>query len=64
MSDSHRQGRHSRTLSRFRVGVRDGLATPDGTAIPIWRAGASDPVAHMASVFDSLPGRPRDVLPE
>lgn len=37
----------------------DTLSTPEGTAIPIWQPEAADPVAHLAGVFDDLPGRRR-----
>lgn len=38
----------------------DALKTPDGVAIPVWDAAASDPIAYLASVMDLLPGsRPR-----
>ncbi|MFL6160456.1 MAG: hypothetical protein ACJ72D_30570 [Marmoricola sp.] len=45
-----------RTTSR-KVLKRDPetLATPDGEAIAVWRADATDPVTYLASVFDDLP---------
>lgn len=45
--------------STARRRAHDTLSTPDGTAIPIWEPEASDPVAHLAGVFDQLPGRRR-----
>lgn len=45
--------------SAARKRASDTLSTPEGTAIPIWGPAASDPVAHMAQVFDQLPGRRR-----
>ena len=39
----------------------DTLSSPDGTAIPVWESGAGDPVAHLARVFDELPGRSRSL---
>lgn len=41
----------------------DTLSTRDGEAIPIWRSGAGDPIAHLADIFDDLPGRKRSVRP-
>ena len=41
----------------------DTLSTPDGTAIPIFTGEATDPVAHLAGVFDQLPGRRRSLAP-
>lgn len=37
--------------------AHDSLSTPEGAAIPIWGPEAKDPVAHLAGVFDQLPGR-------
>lgn len=37
--------------------AHDTLSTPDGAAIPVWEPAAADPVAHLADVFDQLPGR-------
>jgi hypothetical protein len=60
MAQHERKARSTRTLTRQRHDRYDTLATPEGTAIPVWQSGAGDPVAHLASVFDQLPGRPRD----
>lgn len=48
-----------RRRSAARKRAADTLSTPDGTAIPIFAPAAADPVAHMAQVFDQLPGRSR-----
>lgn len=37
--------------------ANDTLSTPEGIAIPVWQSEATDPVAHLAGVFDQLPGR-------
>ena len=34
----------------------DSLKTPDGVSIPVWDAGARDPIDYLASVIDLLPG--------
>lgn len=43
--------------SAARRRAHDTLSASNGAAIPIWQADATDPVAHMAMVFDELPGR-------
>lgn len=45
--------------SAARRRAHDTLSSSDGSAIPIWQSDATDPVAHMAMVFDELPGRRR-----
>jgi hypothetical protein len=55
-----RRSRSTKALSKHRLDPHDTLATPEGVAIPVWQSGAGDPVAHLASVFDQLPGRPKD----
>ncbi|MET3962286.1 hypothetical protein ABIE44_002220 [Marmoricola sp. OAE513] len=56
------KGRRRRAAEKTRKrDAEDTLSTPDGTAIPIWQSGAGDPVAHLADVFDQLPGRSRSL---
>ncbi|MCX6396711.1 MAG: hypothetical protein NTV23_09525 [Propionibacteriales bacterium] len=50
-----------RRRSAARRRAHDTLSTPDGNAIPIWQSEATDPVAHLAVVFDQLPGRRRSL---
>ena len=45
-----------RHVDELEQAVPDSLKTPDGVAIPVWDAAATDPIDYLASVMHLLPG--------